>query len=807
MHSLLMKKVIMYSSQTTHVFSSPLHCTIPKSSSFFLDAPVVRLHCLSGHGAKKKRLHFDIQQGRNAISKTHTPEDLYAKQEYCVPEIVKDDDKEEEVVKIKEHVDIIKSMLSSMEDGEISISAYDTAWVALIQDIHNNGAPQFPSSLLWIAENQLPDGSWGDSRVFLAFDRIINTLACVVALKSWNVHPDKCERGISFLKENISMLEKDDSEHMLVGFEFGFPVLLDMARRLGIDVPDDSPFLQAIYVQRDLKLKRIPKDILHNVPTTLLHSLEAIPDLDWTKLLKLQCQDGSLLFSPSSTAMAFINTKDENCLRYLNYVVQRFNGGAPTVYPYDLFEHNWAVDRLQRLGISRFFQPEIRECMSYVYRYWTKDGIFCTRNSRVHDVDDTAMGFRLLRLHGYEVHPDAFRQFKKGCEFICYEGQSHPTVTVMYNLYRASQLMFPEEKILDEAKQFTEKFLGEKRSANKLLDKWIITKDLPGEVGFALDVPWYASMPRVEARFFIQHYGGEDDVWLDKALYRMPYVNNNVYLELAKLDYNYCQALHGTEWGRIQKWYEECKPRDFGISRECLLRAYFMAAASIFEPERSMERLAWAKTAILLEIIVSYFNEVGNSTEQRIAFTTEFSIRASPMGGYINGRKLDKIGTTQELIQMLLATIDQFSQDAFAAYDHDITRHLHNSWKMWLLKWQEEGDRWLGEAELVIQTINLMADHKIAEKLFMGHTNYEQLFSLTNKVCYSLGHHELQNNRELEHDMQRLVQLVLTNSSDGIDSDIKKTFLAVAKRFYYTAFVDPETVNVHIAKVLFERVD
>ncbi|KAF5728168.1 ent-kaurene synthase A family protein [Tripterygium wilfordii] len=508
MHSLLMKKVIMYSSQTTHVFSSPLHCTIPKSSSFFLDAPVVRLHCLSGHGAKKKRLHFDIQQGRNAISKTHTP-------------------------------------------------------------------------------------------------------------------------GISFLKENISMLEKDDSEHMLVGFEFGFPVLLDMARRLGIDVPDDSPFLQAIYVQRDLKLKR----------------------------------------------------------------------------------------------------------------YWTKDGIFCTRNSRVHDVDDTAMGFRLLRLHGYEVHPG----MQLCMMLVC--------------------------------------------------------------VGFALDVPWYASMPRVEARFFIQHYGGEDDVWLDKALYRMPYVNNNVYLELAKLDYNYCQALHGTEWGRIQKWYEECKPRDFGISRECLLRAYFMAAASIFEPERSMERLAWAKTAILLEIIVSYFNEVGNSTEQRIAFTTEFSIRASPMGGYINGRKLDKIGTTQELIQMLLATIDQFSQDAFAAYDHDITRHLHNSWKMWLLKWQEEGDRWLGEAELVIQTINLMADHKIAEKLFMGHTNYEQLFSLTNKVCYSLGHHELQNNRELEHDMQRLVQLVLTNSSDGIDSDIKKTFLAVAKRFYYTAFVDPETVNVHIAKVLFERVD
>ena len=82
-----------------------------------------------------------------------------------------------------------------MEDGEITISAYDTAWVALVEDVHGSGAPQFPSSLEWIAKNQLPDGSWGDSELFSAHDRIINTLAGVVALKSWNMHPEKCEKG------------------------------------------------------------------------------------------------------------------------------------------------------------------------------------------------------------------------------------------------------------------------------------------------------------------------------------------------------------------------------------------------------------------------------------------------------------------------------------------------------------------------------------------------------------------------------------------------------------------------------------
>lgn len=52
----------------------------------------------------------------------------------------------------------------------------------------------------------------------------------------------------------------------------------------------------------------------------------------------------------------------------------------------------------------------------------------------------------------------------------------------MYNLYRASHVLFREEKILEDAKKFSSKFLRVKQASNKLLDKWIISKDLPGEV-------------------------------------------------------------------------------------------------------------------------------------------------------------------------------------------------------------------------------------------------------------------------------------------------------------------------------------
>jgi ent-copalyl diphosphate synthase len=43
--------------------------------------------------------------------------------------------------------------------------------------------------------------------------------------------------------------------------------------------------------------------------------------------------------------------------------------------------------------------------MDYVNRHWTEDGICWARNSDVKEVDDTAMAFRLLRLHGYSVSP------------------------------------------------------------------------------------------------------------------------------------------------------------------------------------------------------------------------------------------------------------------------------------------------------------------------------------------------------------------------------------------------------------------
>lgn len=59
---------------------------------------------------------------------------------------------------------------------------------------------------------------------------------------------------------------------------------------------------------------------------------------------------------------------------------------------------------------------------------------------------------------------------------------------------------------------------------------------------------------------------------------------------------------------------------------------------------------------------------------------------------------------------------------------------------------------------------------------------------------------------EIDSKMQELVQLVLGYSTNKLDPDLKQTFLTVAKALYYRAHFDAKTVDLHINKVLFERV-
>lgn len=56
---------------------------------------------------------------------------------------------------------------------------------------------------------------------------------------------------------------------------------------------------------------------------------------------------------------------------------------------------------------------------------------------------------------------------------------------------------------------------------------------------------------------------------------------------------------------------------------------------------------------------------------------------------------------------------------------------------------------------------------------------------------------------EVNSDMQMLVEMVLHLGK----SWMKRIVLEIAKGFYYSAYCSPETIDSHLAKVLFQRVE
>ncbi|KAK8953707.1 hypothetical protein KSP40_PGU016022 [Platanthera guangdongensis] len=161
---------------------------------------------------------------------------------------------------------------------------------------------------------------------------------------------------------------------------------------------------------------------MHSVQTTILFSLEAVQELvQWDRMLKLQSTNGSFLDSPAATAAAYLNTRDKKCLEYLTYIVRTFE------------DH--AVHIVVRSGV------DIRDYAGDVLEYY-KDG------------DD---------------------------RFLCYTGETHQGFSDFFSLYRFSQIAFPGEKILKQAKSFAKQRLVNGIEDNHVYDKWALKKALDKE--------------------------------------------------------------------------------------------------------------------------------------------------------------------------------------------------------------------------------------------------------------------------------------------------------------------------------------
>ena len=123
------------------------------------------------------------------------------------------------------------------------------------------------------------------------------------------------------------------------------------------------------------------------------------------------------------------------------------------------------------------------------------------------------------------IYKEALKRFEaKDFSFFQTTGfeTTSQSVTAMYNVYRvADQAAFPgDDGVIQRAKAYSYAFLQERRAAGNLNDKWIICSGLPSELAYGLDFPWKANLPRVQTRMYLEQYGGGENLWIGKNLYR-----------------------------------------------------------------------------------------------------------------------------------------------------------------------------------------------------------------------------------------------------------------------------------------------
>src|SRR5215207_1883054 len=244
--------------------------------------------------------------------------------------------------------ELITKLIDEIGPGHMGSTAYDTAWAGRLGEIDWELSSR---ALTWLAENQLPDGSWGAPAPMYYHDRVLCTLAAMIALsyRGRRGHDKvQIENGKLALERMVGGATQglqSDPNGATVGFEMIAPTLAAEAEKLGIIKRQGDRILGRLSKQRAKKLAYL-KDNMISKNVTIAFSAE-MAGLDGKHMLdieNLQESDGSVGLSPSATAYfaTYIKKGDEASLKYLHNTVKS-DGGLPNVSPFDVFEIAWSL--------------------------------------------------------------------------------------------------------------------------------------------------------------------------------------------------------------------------------------------------------------------------------------------------------------------------------------------------------------------------------------------------------------------------------------------------------------------------------
>lgn len=353
--------------------------------------------------------------------------------------------------------------------------AYDTAWLAGVADRADRRVSRFPTTLRWLADNQLSDGSWGSS-VRYEHDRILCTLAALAPLAEFGRRTEDrraVDSGTRYLWQHGHLLGKEPVE--LVGFELLLPSLVDRARVAGVAVP---PHLDIYAEERKRKLDLIPKHALYSPRATVVHSLEFLGEqADLGGLKSAQGTNGAIGNSPAATAffLQHATDEDQNALTYLEMCLGKSGGAtAPVLHPCETFELLWAAYHLFLGGAPShsLLRPAER-------RHLAEDlahaGVSLSPSFPIPDADDTAVALLLLHDLGERVDPAVLKRFEaQDGSFVSFPYERHSSVGVNVHVLHALARVpgYPDAELAIER---ICSYLADQYSGLYWIDKWHIS--------------------------------------------------------------------------------------------------------------------------------------------------------------------------------------------------------------------------------------------------------------------------------------------------------------------------------------------
>ncbi len=372
--------------------------------------------------------------------------------------------------------DLIAKLIDEIGPGHMASTAYDTAWAARLGAIDAGISNR---ALTWLTRNQLPDGSWGAPTPFYYHDRVISTLAAMIALSyrgQRQADRTQIEYGKLALERIMSGATgglSTDPNGATVGFEMIAPTLVREAERLGLIKSQGGRMLGRISALRNKKLAYL-RDHMINRNVTLAFSAE-MAGVDGKHMLDvetLQEQNGSVGVSPSATAYfaAYIKQGDEAALNYLRNIMNP-EGGFRNVAPFDVFEIAWKLWNLSFIPDVRK-NEKLKPHLDFLSNAWIPGrGVGFAAEYSVKDSDDTGLVYDTLMRFGIEKDIASVLLYEEKDHFRCFDLEANPSISANIHVLGALGQAGLDQRNSSFSKIV--KYLEKTRGANPFwADKW-----------------------------------------------------------------------------------------------------------------------------------------------------------------------------------------------------------------------------------------------------------------------------------------------------------------------------------------------